>query len=1265
MTAPPDCPWTERCEALFDAHLPPGEQQRYEEHLESCPRCQDRFDQAEEDDSLLRNLGRQVGDPTTIAADPTLSHVLERLHDARSPIRGTVEPPDLYFLCPSDQPGTLGTLGGYQVTEVVGQGGMGVVLKAFDPPLHRLVAIKVMAPALAGSATARLRFTREAKAAAAVCHDHIVAVHGVHEFDGLPYLVMQYVEGESLQDRIDRSGPLEVVEAVRIALQTASALAAAHAQGLIHRDIKPANLLLENGLARVKITDFGLARMTDDTQLTQNGVVSGTPEYMAPEQARGEPVDHRADLFSLGSVLYAACTGHPPFRGSTALAVLRHVSDEVPTPIRAVNPDIPEWLQMFVVHLMAKEPAHRFQSAAEVAGLLEGYLAHLRQPMTVPAPILPPSSADAEIECPSAAPRLRPFRWLAAASVVLLCTLGLLAWHLTQAARMAQAGAGSPETKNEFYQDFRGSKPLHPSLKWTGKDGTEVIESGEKGLRIHLSSSRNRTDPVGPLLDIPVEGDVEITTGYQILQADQPKTGNGVGFELYFMLKTPARDALDLIRVKRADGKDLYLCTRLSTVDGKRRGTTTSVPTSAMSGRLRMTRKGREVILSAAEADGKFLELAKYDMEPADLSLIFAAAYPGQSTEPVDIRIIDMKVSSANEIPIPPSETTTTDTATARPAVGKSWLVAVELMGLALTLALVAVGGWIWWRRGRAEHAAAPSAANGVPSEPEAPAVISFPCGGCGKTIRAKAKLAGMKAKCPQCGHPLLVPNPAATGAAQPNGKAAPRFLAAKKGWIAGGSLILVPLVVLGWWIVDSRRSQSSTALAGKSFLNMTLGNEPVAEIEESGFYYQEFLKDEAFRWTDGKARLIIPLRKGESPWGLLVQVKSFRPGAVKTASLRIAVNDRDVMNDRIPVGKWEKSFDLEGIDLGERVVVDLLSDTFAPGGRREGDGRVSEDPRSLGVQVWAVKLLTEAPKPPSPAGPPEGSPIGNNLRASNDPQPAAKKADDPAKGEPDTKDWHEVHRSFKGRTDDVQRFELIGPDADQCVKFEPTGLRITLPLGHPGKRFATGVAWPIPIKGDFEIELSFEILQEPGLKEAGQGTGVFLGIDLNSPTPNRATLTRGARGESGKQFISWFALTRDDCDKPYADVLRSLPTQSSTGRLRLVRVGSVLSFLAAEGENGEYKRVYRDTFRTDEVERIRIGGYTGGPEAALDARVIDVRVRTKAKLDAPGALEQGPGKIRWLPLGGVLALVIGSSLLGLWWFARRGRQRSEALAAR
>ena len=202
MSAPLDCPGIECWHALFDDAVSPDQRgtlssatwNRARSVRSAGPR------RGNGEDALL-TLVRQVGDPTLAPIDPTLAHVLERLHEASG--RGLAdaeEPADLYFLRPSDRPDLLGILGDYEVSEVIGQGGMGVVLKAFDPALHRLVAIKVLAAAVAGSATARRRFTREAQAAAAVCHDHIVAVHGVHEADGLPYLVMQYVAGESLQD---------------------------------------------------------------------------------------------------------------------------------------------------------------------------------------------------------------------------------------------------------------------------------------------------------------------------------------------------------------------------------------------------------------------------------------------------------------------------------------------------------------------------------------------------------------------------------------------------------------------------------------------------------------------------------------------------------------------------------------------------------------------------------------------------------------------------------------------------------------------------------------------------------------------------------------------------------------------------------------------------------------------------------------------------------------------------------------------------------
>src|SRR5207248_379582 len=215
-----------------------------------------------------------------------------------------------------------------------------------------------------------------------------VTVHAVEESDPVPYLVMPLVEGISLQDRLDKTGPLELTAIVRIGLQAARGLAAAHAQGIVHRDVKPANILLENGVERVNLTDFSLARAIDDASVTQSGVIAGTPQYMAPEQARAEPADARSDLFSLGSVLYALCTGRPPFRGN-AIEVLRRVADERPKPIRSLNPDIPAWLEAIVMKLMAKDPAARFASAEEVAALLGSCLAHVQQPATVPLPPIP------------------------------------------------------------------------------------------------------------------------------------------------------------------------------------------------------------------------------------------------------------------------------------------------------------------------------------------------------------------------------------------------------------------------------------------------------------------------------------------------------------------------------------------------------------------------------------------------------------------------------------------------------------------------------------------------------------------------------------------------------------------------------------------------------------------------------------------------------------------------------------------------------------
>ena len=182
------------------------------------------------------------------------------------------------------------------------------------------------------------------------------------------------------------TGRCRVTEVLRIGMQTAAGLAAAHAQGLVHRDVKPANILLENSVERVRLTDFGLARAAADAGMSHSGVVAGTPYYMAPEQARGDSTDHRADLFSLGSTLYASLAGHPPFRAETPLAVLRRVSDDHPRPLREINPEVPSWLEILIARLMAKDPSDRYQTADEAFDVLKKCLAHVQQPLSSSLP---------------------------------------------------------------------------------------------------------------------------------------------------------------------------------------------------------------------------------------------------------------------------------------------------------------------------------------------------------------------------------------------------------------------------------------------------------------------------------------------------------------------------------------------------------------------------------------------------------------------------------------------------------------------------------------------------------------------------------------------------------------------------------------------------------------------------------------------------------------------------------------------------------------
>jgi WD40 repeat protein/serine/threonine protein kinase len=445
---------------------------------------------------------------------------------------------------PSPQPPAalqepLGLFHDYEVKEVLGQGGMGLVLKAFDPALQRWVAIKVLAPSVAGHPVARMRFAREGRAAAAVRHEHVITIHAVSEAHGLPFMVMEYLAGGTLKDYLDRHGPPPWRDVARLGAEIASGLAAAHAQGLIHRDIKPSNILLapnsksqarnpkseirstksetdtgrlsgnphaggggenlpetEGGLAldfgsrisdfSAKIGDFGVARIADGSNLTETGEIAGTPMYMAPEQALGQALDRRADLFSLGSVLYTLCTGREPFAGGSPMAVFRQVCEQTPPPVRSIAQAVPAWLAAVVERLHAKRPADRFGSADEVAELLRYNLTRAGEPAFTPR--FPPA----------ARPRRGTRRVLALTALGLLLTGGLLVsdWHPWS----PRAGSGAPARRASSPVRLRATLRGHrgpvwcaafsPDGRWlaTGSDDTtlrfwDAATGREKGRR--------------------------------------------------------------------------------------------------------------------------------------------------------------------------------------------------------------------------------------------------------------------------------------------------------------------------------------------------------------------------------------------------------------------------------------------------------------------------------------------------------------------------------------------------------------------------------------------------------------------------------------------------------------------------------------------------------------------------------------------------------------------------------------------------------------
>jgi serine/threonine protein kinase len=443
VSAVPTCPDAALLERFLLGLVCGTEADHLEEHVAHCARCAETVRTLRAEDGLVQAV-RAAG-----AADDTPhQHLLGamipllkclRPQDATTlPTLPPSEPgqttaagvslPSFGFLAPSDQAGELGRLGTYHILALLGSGGMGMVFRAYDPRLKRQIALKVIKPELVTRPGILERFLAEAQAVAAVEHDNIVAVYQAAEENGVPFLAMPLLRGESLEARLTRAkGPLPIDEVLHIGRETAAGLAAAHERGLIHRDVKPANIWLEDvghvsnvpppgtletcPTSRIKILDFGLARALrgEETGASQAGTITGTPAYMAPEQAQERPLDGRADLFSLGCVLYRAATGKPPFTGSDVIAVLLNVVSEQPPPPRSLNPEVPADLDDLILRLLAKRPEDRPESARKVAGLI---------------------GAIERRRAEEARPWWSRRGWLAATAATLLVGTGLITWLL-------------------------------------------------------------------------------------------------------------------------------------------------------------------------------------------------------------------------------------------------------------------------------------------------------------------------------------------------------------------------------------------------------------------------------------------------------------------------------------------------------------------------------------------------------------------------------------------------------------------------------------------------------------------------------------------------------------------------------------------------------------------------------------------------------------------------------------------------------------------
>jgi RNA polymerase sigma factor (sigma-70 family) len=594
----------------------------------------------------------------------------------------------------------------------------------------------------------------------------------------------------------------------------------------------------------------------------------------------------------------------------------------------------------------------------------------------------------------------------------------------------AQVDLPAPElpaapAADDFYYDFRGGKPLPPTFTLFGDDAVTVIQPEEEGLRVTLPVNRQRTDKAGVKLTSRLASDFEVTAGFEILQAERPTEGVGVGFSLFLDTEPSVREGLGLERLHHVQQGDVLSSFHMTpSKNGKRDFHKKWHPSVMRSGRLRIIRNAEQTTFWAAEGDaGEFERLPLDQRFAAATTTVWLAAYPGAAHNLVDLRIKDLRIrnltaegrlgpSRGATVPAMPSNAT--DAETPAPRHSRLWLRSGTVLLLLFALLSAA---WLWVRHGRRTRN--DSEGSSSPATAKAPLIVT--CSNCGNSLRTRAELAGKKVKCPQCGLAVLVPD-AQVGHSEPS---------------------------------------------------------PAA-----------------------------PLEKGRTPTG------------------RLAV-----------------------------LSLCLLA--------------------LVAVILW----LTSAPSAGSVAVP-------------------SSQKESP----------REFFQSFKGRAKDWQRWDRCGPDSNECVRFEPDGVHITLPRGFPGDRPYTGLSTEIEVVGDFEMSVHFEFLPDA----AGQGAGnqyARFTLDAVPIRPGGINLSRSFE-KDGKQFFgAWYSLP-DEVTGKDKSAWKGVPTQTMSGRLRLVRKGNVGSFYVAEESQDNFVLIQEYSWSSEPLKEIRLVGWTGGPEGSLKVRISDFRLR-------------------------------------------------------